>query len=957
MSPEILQFDEFDLDIARYELRRGDRVLKLEKNPMELLILLAENQGRLVTREEIIQRLWGDDVFVDTRHGINTAVHKLRTALRDDAEKPRILETIVGKGYRLACSVVPKTFNPDTESRDNSESVPDSVLWAQRSDHRPPVASSDVDTIPPRLLPEARTPRLSKKHIWVVTAVAVVVLGFIVGLNLSRVKAWLKGSNYVSPQPVAPLKIRRSIAVIGFKNLSGRGEAAWLSPAMADMLTTELAAGGQLRTIAGESIARAKRDLLLSDTDSYAPDTLLRLRKNLGTDLIISGSYSDLGGGDGPLRVDIRIQDAATGETKVLISETGTKSDLFQLVFHAGSDLRQKLGIGEIATMDLAGVQSSYPSSPQAARWYAEGLAKLRLDDALGARTLLEKATLTDPSYSLAHSSLALALSALGYASKAADEGKAAFELSGNLSREDRLLVEARYREVTKQWALAADIYRTLLGFFPDNPDYGLSLVRTYGFAGKGQEAEVTLSKLRGASVIAADDPRLLLADAATAGFLGNLQHSMQAASEAAARAEAQGARFQVARARALEGAQRWRVGDGKRAIELLNEAKQVYSAIGHRSGEAQTLHDIGTTLLLQGDLPGGQRALEQAASIRREIGEKYGLSRSINNLGTIFLMRGDLESARRMFAESFSLSRDVDNKNTMAASLNNLSSVMSDEGNYEGAEKAIQQSLTIARAISDKQDVIGGLLELADIRYRMGDLAAAQAKSEEAINIADQAGLKPYSAYGFVTLGDVAAARGDLSDSHKRYEDALAVCKTTNDKLPASQAMLGEGVVSFHEGQLSTSDTLIRQAIDQFRTRKMIDNEIVSRSMLGLVLVAEGKLADARSQVDSATQLAANSQNRDSQLALAIASSKVLAAQGEGHAAVEVLVTKLHDVKHQARLDLRYEARLALAEIEMSSGRTAAGRTHLIALQGEAASKGFLLIAHKASEDEKMLR
>ena len=75
--------------------------LKLEKVPMELLILLAEREGQLVTREEIVQRLWGSDVFVDTRQGINTAVRKIRQALSDDPDNPRILQTVFGKGYRL----------------------------------------------------------------------------------------------------------------------------------------------------------------------------------------------------------------------------------------------------------------------------------------------------------------------------------------------------------------------------------------------------------------------------------------------------------------------------------------------------------------------------------------------------------------------------------------------------------------------------------------------------------------------------------------------------------------------------------------------------------------------------------------------------------------------------------------------------------------------------------------
>ena len=105
MQAEILKFDEFELDLGRYELRRRGQPLKLEKVPMELLILVAEREGQLVTREEIVQRLWGDDVFVDTRQGINTAVRKIRVALKDDPDNPRILQTVFGKGYRLVAPV------------------------------------------------------------------------------------------------------------------------------------------------------------------------------------------------------------------------------------------------------------------------------------------------------------------------------------------------------------------------------------------------------------------------------------------------------------------------------------------------------------------------------------------------------------------------------------------------------------------------------------------------------------------------------------------------------------------------------------------------------------------------------------------------------------------------------------------------------------------------------------
>ena len=104
MHASILRFEQFELDLQSYELRKSGRVLKLEKLPMELLILLAEKRGQLVTREQIILRLWGDDVFVDTRQGINTAIRKIRVALRDDPEHPRLLQTVVGRGYRLLAS-------------------------------------------------------------------------------------------------------------------------------------------------------------------------------------------------------------------------------------------------------------------------------------------------------------------------------------------------------------------------------------------------------------------------------------------------------------------------------------------------------------------------------------------------------------------------------------------------------------------------------------------------------------------------------------------------------------------------------------------------------------------------------------------------------------------------------------------------------------------------------------
>src|ERR1700704_4417866 len=93
--------EEIQLDLGRYELSRFGRRVKIEKKPMELLIFLVGRREQLVSRREIVTKLWRTDLFVDTERNINNIVRKIRTALRDDSAKPRFLETVVGKGYRF----------------------------------------------------------------------------------------------------------------------------------------------------------------------------------------------------------------------------------------------------------------------------------------------------------------------------------------------------------------------------------------------------------------------------------------------------------------------------------------------------------------------------------------------------------------------------------------------------------------------------------------------------------------------------------------------------------------------------------------------------------------------------------------------------------------------------------------------------------------------------------------
>jgi DNA-binding winged helix-turn-helix (wHTH) protein len=101
MPEKKVLFGRFVLDFGRYQLYRSGRPVRLEGLPLQLLMLLIENRSQLVTRERIAEELWGKDVFVDAEQGINTAIRKIRLALRDDYVKPRYLQTVVGRGYRF----------------------------------------------------------------------------------------------------------------------------------------------------------------------------------------------------------------------------------------------------------------------------------------------------------------------------------------------------------------------------------------------------------------------------------------------------------------------------------------------------------------------------------------------------------------------------------------------------------------------------------------------------------------------------------------------------------------------------------------------------------------------------------------------------------------------------------------------------------------------------------------
>jgi tetratricopeptide (TPR) repeat protein len=754
-----------------------------------------------------------------------------------------------------------------------------------------------------------------------------------------------------SPLPATAIKARRSVAVLGFKNLSGHPDAAWLSTALAEMLTTELGAGESLRMIPGENVARMKIELSLADADSLARDTLAKIRANLGAELVVLGSYTALGKeSGGQLRLDLRLQDAAAGETIASVAATGTEAKLFDLVLQAGVSLRRKLGVGGVSGAEAGVVRASFPSNPRAARFYSEGLAKLRIFDALAARDLLEKAVAADPQRPLAHSALAQAWSALGYDAKAKDEAKRAFDLSADLSREERLSIEGRYREMMQDREKAVEIYDTLWGFFADNLEYGLRLANAQISAGKGKEALATIEGLRRLPAPAPDDARIDLAETSAAALLSDFKRQQAAAAKAAEKGTAQGARLLVARSRISEGSASLSLGEPAKAAAAWEDARRIYAAAGDRGGVAQALHSSAAVLYNQGDLSEAKKMFEQSLSIRRDIGAQSGVMSALNAIAAVHYAQGNLGEAKKMFSESLAIAREIGSTTSAAQALNNIGNVLYNQGELAGAKKMFEEALAVWREIGNKNNAAAALNNIGEVLYLLGDLAAAGKTYDDSLSIRREIGDKRGASRTLNNIGTVLKDQGDVAGAKKVYEEALEIRNALGEKGTAAETGLALAIVLLEEGRPTEAEKSARESAAEFQTEKALDSEASARDVLARCLLAQGRPAEAQKEIDRAAALSQKSGYRSVGLSVSITGARARAASGKPAEAAKSLAATVERATAAGFLGLQLEARLALGEIEMTSSNSASGRARLQALENEARAKGFGLIARKAA-------
>ena len=366
----ILGFGPFEVDLSSGELRREGLKVKLQDQPLRLLVLLLESAGEVVTREELRSKLWPADTFVDFDHSLNTAVRKLREALGDSADAPRYVETLAKRGYRFAVPV-----------REREPAAPTALS-----------ADAEAPAPAPHAAPRGR-PFASR---------VVAIAGVLVAAAL--VTYWMGARPGPRTQPGRKL----TLAILPFDNLSGEADQEYLSDGLTEEMTTQLArlAPDRLRVTARSSAWKYKR----ADRD------IPRIRQELGADYVLEGSLRRAGE-----RVRVTAQLVQVADQTHIWAQTYDREmrDVLVLESEVARSVARAIAmtLAPEAEARLARARPVRPESYQdylRGRYFFNRKTEAALRQALG---YFQRAVAADPGYAPAYTGLADCYWSLGASS------------------------------------------------------------------------------------------------------------------------------------------------------------------------------------------------------------------------------------------------------------------------------------------------------------------------------------------------------------------------------------------------------------------------------------------------------------------------------------------------------------------------------------------------------------
>ncbi|HYO69956.1 MAG TPA: tetratricopeptide repeat protein, partial [Archangium sp.] len=726
-------------------------------------------------------------------------------------------------------------------------------------------------------------------------------------LGVLRLLALLLGgllaALHLQPSDSAPTRLapaRRSVAVLGFADRTSRPDTAWLSTLLIQALNIEIRAGERIRTVSGGDAA--KTALSLTDAELLPPDMLARLRGLLGCELVLLGSYTlTESPGATSLRLVLRLQDTATGATVALVEESGPLEHPLPLLTRAGTRLREALGVPD--ETQSPPLESILPSRLDSLRLYAEGMAKLRQQDGAGAQALFEQAIALEPAPLLPHARLASALVTKGERGRALEVFRKVLSRPEQSSLKARLHNEAMAATYTQDKQRAVELYQQVTDLYPDEPEGALSLADAQLAAGDPEAVLATLAKLRERSPPAVFAAMLENIEAKAASRARDFARAQAAAARAAVQAQALKDWYSAGVNRSLEAEALSEQGARERAREVLRDAIRLFRRSGNRSSEAHAIRQQ-VAMMPVGDLKGGLQVAREAKALYAELGNSLGLCMSSLDIGEHEYLLGELREALRTLEEARSLCHET---------------------RLQGLE-------------AERRLLVGS------VHRSLGALDAAGAAFREQIRIARERQNMEKAATGLMGLAELALVRGDLAEARRLQDEARRLPQAPGRRAPGDLE-LRQARLAFEEGQLDEAGRLADAAVASVPERLVPEAHLLQAR----VLLAQQRYKEASVALLEAGEPSALM----TWLGLKMESARLRAARGdasEREAARASLQELLARAGKVGWLEGQYEARLALAEVELALGRKAAGLARLEALEREARKSGWGLWATKAT-------
>ena len=367
VSLKAVRFGPFEADLRAGELRKHGVKLKLVGQPFEVLAMLLESPGQLVTREELRTRLWPTDTFVDFDHGLNAAVNKLRDALSESAEKPTYVETLPRRGYRFISAV----------------ELPDSLGL------KLPVPEMPASLESPVVVAETQIPsRYGRRRVFVTALVLVVILAVVFGFDLGGVRHRLAG------EPSVP-RIQ-SIAVVPLEILSKDPEQEYFADGMTDELITNLAQISALRVISRTSAMQYKG----------TKKSLSEIAWELHVDAVVEGTVMHSGD---RVRITAQLIEASTDHHLWAASYDRDLQNVLSMQEEVTRAIVSEVRV-KLTAQEQARLANMHPINPEAFQLWLKGRYywyKLNPEGLQKAIEYFQQALEKDPAYAPAYAGLA----------------------------------------------------------------------------------------------------------------------------------------------------------------------------------------------------------------------------------------------------------------------------------------------------------------------------------------------------------------------------------------------------------------------------------------------------------------------------------------------------------------------------------------------------------------------